>query len=73
MNPEQTTLLHEIHAMVREHRIELSHVKEQTIKTNGRVTKHDDEIDNLKTFQTKAMLVWGVALTIIVFAANKFI
>ena len=73
MNQEQTTLLHEIHAMVREQRVDLAHVKEQTMKTNGRVNKHDAEIDMLKTFQTKAMLVWGVALTIVVFAANKFI
>ena len=73
MNKEQTTLLHEIHAMVREQRVDLAHVKEQTTKTNGRVNKHDAEIDMLKTFQTKAMLVWGVALTIVVFVANKFI
>ena len=73
MNQEQTTLLHEIHAMVREHRIELSHVKEQTTRTNGRVNKHDDDIDNLKTFQTKAMLIWGGAISAVVFIANKFI
>ena len=73
MNQEQTTLLHEIHAMVREHRIELSHVKEQTTKTNGRVNKHDDDIDKLKTFQTKAMLIWGGAISAVVFMANKFI
>ena len=73
MNQEQTTLLHEIHAMVREHRIELSHVKEQTTKTNGRVNKHDDDINKLKTFQTKAMLIWGGAISAVVFMANKFI
>ena len=73
MNQEQTTLLHEIHAMVREHRVELSHVKEQTTKTNGRVNKHDDDISNLKTFQTKTMLVWGGIISVVVFLANKFI
>ena len=73
MNQEQTTLLHEIHAMVREQRVDLAHVKEQTTKTNGRVTKHDNDIDSLKTFQTKAMLVWGGVITVVVFVANKFI
>ena len=73
MNQEQTTLLHEIHAMVREHRVELSHVKEQTTNTTGRVNKHDDDISNLKTFQTKAMLIWGGAISVVVFMANKFI
>jgi len=73
MNQEQTTLLHEIHAMVREQRIDLAHVKEQTTKTNGRVNKHDNDINKLKTFQTKAMLIWGGAISVVILIANKFI
>ena len=73
MNQEQTTLLHEIHAMVREQRVDLAHVKEQTTKTNGRVNRHDDDINKLKTFQTKTMLVWVGVISVVVFLANKFV
>ena len=60
MDKEQLTLLHEIHAMVREHKVELIHVKEQTTKTNGRVNKHDTEVDDLKAFQVRTLAIYGL-------------
>lgn len=67
------TLLHEIHAMVREQRVEIGHIKEQTTKTNGRVNKAEDQLDTLSSFQTKVMTVWGIAIAVASLALNKFL
>lgn len=33
-------------------------------KTNGRVTANEDSISSLKTFQTRALTIWAVVVTI---------
>jgi len=42
-------------------------------KLNSKVAVHEQEINKLQSFQTKAMLVWSFAVFIVVTAFNKFI
>lgn len=73
MANQDSQLLHEIHAMVREQRVELSYIKEQTTKTNGRVNKLEEKTDELTNFQTRVITLWSVAIFIITIAINKLI
>jgi hypothetical protein len=48
-------------------------VLEQAKKTNGRVTKVEDKQQLFEEFKTRAMVVWGGAITIIGVIINKII
>lgn len=52
---------------------ELSHIKEQTTKTNGRLIKAEEKIEGLGSFQAKVMTVWAIAMAGVTWAVNKFI
>jgi len=66
-------LLHEIHAMVREQKVEIAHIKVQTTKHNGRMSKVEGRVDNLDIFKTRAMVIWGGVIAVVTYVANKVI
>lgn len=70
---EQDFTNREIVLMFEQIKNELAHIKEQTTRTNGRLLKAEDKLENLSSFQTKVMVVWGFAIFIIVTAVNKFL
>ncbi len=71
--PEPDFSNREIMMMFEQIKTELSHIKDQTTKHNGRMAKAEDRLDTLSTFQTKVMTVWGVAVTVIAIVVNKLI
>ena len=50
-----------------------SNVDKHLDQLNSKVAKHEKAINNLTTFQTKAMMVWGFAVFVIVTVFNKII
>jgi hypothetical protein len=71
--PEQDFTNREIALMFNEIKLELGHIKEQTIKTNGRLLKAEDKLQSFDDFKTKAMVVWGGAVTVIGVVINKML
>jgi DNA anti-recombination protein RmuC len=63
----------EIILMFEQIKSELSHIKDQTTKTNGRLLKAEDKVEKLGSFQTKVMTVWGIAVGVLTLVINKFI
>jgi len=52
---------------------ELIHIKEQTTKHNGRMTKAEDKLEGLGSFQTKVMTSWALGIGAITLLINKLI
>lgn len=71
--PEQDFTNREIVLMFEQIKSELSHIKEQTTRTNGRLLKAEDKLEGLSSFQTKVMAVWSVATFVVVTAINRFL
>lgn len=71
MSDDQDFTNREIALMFNEIKIELAHIKEQTTKHNGRMTKVEEKQQAFDDFKTKAMVVWGAAVTLIGVVINK--
>ena len=63
----------EIMLMFNEIKLELSHIKEQTTKTNGRVGNAEKRLDAFDEFKTKAMVIWSGVVLVVGAVINKFL
>jgi hypothetical protein len=51
----------------------LENIDDHLTKLNSKVASHEQQLGSLGTFQTKVMTVWGLAISVVVIAINKFI
>ena len=56
----------------------ISHVHDEATnkhlaELNGRVATHEKKINNLGTFQTKVMTVWGVSIAVVTTVISRII
>ena len=61
----------EIVLMFEQIKTELSHIKDQTTTTNGRLLKVEDRINTQEKFQVRVITAWSVFLGIVTVALNK--
>lgn len=73
LDEEHIKLINDIHAMVREQRVELTFIREQTTKTNGKVIANTDRLNKLEKFQAIVLAFWGMAVSVVTLAINKFL
>lgn len=72
---EQRFSNREIQLMFKNIELLLKDIKEDIANTNTnfdrRVTRLEDEVENLKTFQTRAMVIWVIVTVVIGWVVNN--
>lgn len=75
MTEDQRFSNREIQLMFRNIELLLKDIKEDIANTNSnfdrRIARVEQDVDNLKTFQTRAMVVWSIGIVIIGWVLNN--
>ena len=51
----------------------LENIDRHLTQLNSKVAKHEQKINNLGTFQTKVMTVWGVSIAVVTTVISRII